>query len=188
MTVEQVLLRRPFNVEEISFKPGGGHGGSKMALFHADMRSYYDRLDEVFPDWASDSDTIICGDRAICTVWLEVNGVIRSDVGEQSLHFGFNSAKPKDPNAITSAKAQAFKRACTAFGVGAYLYGFKNIWGEYDGKFTKDAIAKFTKILKNGEYRYWETLTANGVSVGAAAQALVDNNMDYATAFNSLND
>src|SRR6185437_5304761 len=36
------------------------------------------------------------------------------------------------PNACTSAEAQAFKRACSCFGLGRYLYSFGGVWVELD--------------------------------------------------------
>jgi hypothetical protein len=39
-----------------------------------------------------------------------------------------------DENAVTSAEAQAFKRACSCFGLGRYLYYFAGIWMDLDDK------------------------------------------------------
>jgi hypothetical protein len=41
----------------------------------------------------------------------------------------------------SSAVAQAFKRACAAFGLGRYLYHLLQMWGDYDSrrKAFKDA-------------------------------------------------
>ena len=47
-----------------------------------------------------------------------------------------------DENAGTSAEAQAFKRACSCFGLGRYLYYFAGIWVDLDqGKYPKTAPA-----------------------------------------------
>lgn len=54
---------------------------------------------------------------------LTVCCVSREDVGE---------AASNDPNAATVAVAQAFKRACSTFGLGRYLYALDQVWGEYD--------------------------------------------------------
>jgi hypothetical protein len=37
-----------------------------------------------------------------------------------------------DDNACTSAEAQAFKRACSCFGLGRYLYHFSGVWVDLD--------------------------------------------------------
>jgi len=37
-----------------------------------------------------------------------------------------------EENAATSAEAQAFKRACSAFGLGRYIYSVPQVWAEYD--------------------------------------------------------
>lgn len=39
-----------------------------------------------------------------------------------------------DPNAGTAAEAQAFKRACSCFGLGRYLYHFTGIWVDLDDR------------------------------------------------------
>src|SRR5437899_7526774 len=47
-----------------------------------------------------------------------------------------------DDNAVTSAEAQAFKRACSCFGLGRYLYYFTGVWVDLDqGKYPKTAPA-----------------------------------------------
>ncbi len=59
------------------------------------------------------------GERAIrCR--LTILGVVREDVGE--------CAQASDENAWTSATMQAFKRACSAFGLGRYLYNLPKPW------------------------------------------------------------
>ena len=42
-------------------------------------------------------------------------------------------ADPKDKNAGTVAEAQAFKRACVAFGLGRYLYDLAQVWARGSG-------------------------------------------------------
>lgn len=50
--------------------------------------------------------------------------------------FGSHSATGEqwadDDNAGTSAEAQAFKRACSCFGLGRYLYYFEGVWVDLD--------------------------------------------------------
>ena len=56
---------------------------------------------------------------------------------------------PNDQNTATSAIAQAFKRACVKFGLGAYLYRLPKTWAEYDQQrpdFTQEAKARLQRL------------------------------------------
>ena len=59
--------------------------------------------------------------RIICE--LTLHGVTRSSTGEES-EGGFAPG--------TAAEAQAFKRACSKFGLGRYLYDIGIDWIDYD--------------------------------------------------------
>jgi hypothetical protein len=43
-------------------------------------------------------------------------------------HTGSGEEWADEQNAMTGAEAQAFKRACTCFGLGRYLYNFAEMW------------------------------------------------------------
>jgi hypothetical protein len=45
-------------------------------------------------------------------------------------HSGSGEEWADDENAMTSAEAQAFKRACSCFGLGRYFYNFAEMWVE----------------------------------------------------------
>jgi hypothetical protein len=47
-------------------------------------------------------------------------------------HSGSGEEWADDQNAMTSAEAQAFKRACSCFGLGRYFYSFAEMWVELD--------------------------------------------------------
>jgi len=47
-------------------------------------------------------------------------------------HSGSGEEWADDENAMTSAEAQAFKRACSCFGLGRYFYNFAEIWVDLD--------------------------------------------------------
>ena len=71
---------------------------------------------------------------------------MREDVGE---------CDARDENAATTAVAQAFKRACAAFGLGRYLYNLPQAWGAYDEQrkaFTDPAaiVAQMYAALPHG--------------------------------------
>lgn len=48
------------------------------------------------------------------------------------LHSATGEAWAYDQNACTGAEAQAFKRACTCFGLGRYLYYYAGTWVDLD--------------------------------------------------------
>ena len=125
-TLSQVAkeLTRPFEVWQVEVKPGAitKDKTRALALAYADLRAYQDRLDEVvgLEGWSVEYRQI--GNSAmVCR--LTIMGHTREDVGEPS-EDGSNPA--------TEALAQAFKRACSAFGLGRYLYSLPRLWFDYD--------------------------------------------------------
>lgn len=117
-------LRKPFHPSQIEWKPGAINQDQTRALglAYADVRAYQNRLDEVCGmDWSV--SYMPWGDRIICH--LTIAGVSRSSTGEAGAQSERNEI------AGTAAEAQAFKRACSMFGLGRYLYNLPSIWVEY---------------------------------------------------------
>ena len=116
-------LEQPFSESLVRWRAGTVSRDKKraMALPYVDMRSYFARLNEVCPAlWSS--RLVPWGDsRLICE--LTIGELTRSSSGE----FDSGDFAPG-----TSAEAQAFKRACTAWGLGAYLYELPTQWVDYD--------------------------------------------------------
>ena len=105
---------------------------------YADQRAYTDRLNDLFTPagWTRDYKVNTTANfqrgkdqktvaKIVITCELEIFG------------FGSHSATGEewadDDNAATSAEAQAFKRACSCFGLGRYLYHFTGVWVDLDG-------------------------------------------------------
>ena len=138
-------LAQPFPAEAIQWKPGATTRDKTrgLALAYVDLRHYIDRLNEVAgPDWSDDYEVQVQGTVVLCR--LTICGVTRSDVGE---------APPNDENTATTALAQAFKRACVKFGLGAYLYRLPRMWVEYDQqrkRFTDAALARLQQSVSQG--------------------------------------
>lgn len=158
--VKEVIaqLEEPFDPELIYFKPQAINKAkdSAVAAAYADPRAYSDRLNEVVgPDkwsvqYAVTTISPIAGTRdsngkiewkdkftykgkVMVVATLSIEGV-----GQNS---GTGESDAVDENAITSAEAQAFKRAATRFGLGRYLYDLpKNQWVPYD-----DSSRRITK-------------------------------------------
>lgn len=120
-------LSVPFYSHLVEWKPQAVSADKQRALAAAyvDMREYEDRLDQVFPQWASSVQYLVTDAKVAAIVSLTVEGVTRVNVGEAPLD---------DPNAFTSAYAQGFKRACSDFGLGRYLYRLPQAWCDYDEK------------------------------------------------------
>jgi hypothetical protein len=114
-----------WRVNETKKIHGRLHG---FALAYADMRAYQDRLNAVVTPagWSNQNMVAATAPKIVVKCELHVLSLgLRSAMGEEW---------SRDPNAATSAEAQAFKRACSGFGVGRYLYSLEGIWLEIDNE------------------------------------------------------
>ena len=131
-------LGEPFAAGAVQWKPQVTNKDRTRALAvpYVDVRSYVDRLNGVMgADWSDDYEVVEAGAVVLCR--LTVGGVTRSDIGE---------ADPEDQNTATSALAQAFKRACVKFGLGAYLYRMPRRWEEYDAQARRFSDAAMVRL------------------------------------------
>lgn len=141
-------LLRPFHRADVEIKISATNREKTKGLAspYADMRVYFTRMDQIcgVEDW---SHTITLSERgAVCA--LTLFGVTKSAAGDYPA--------AGDTNSATSAEAQAFKRACAAFGLGRYLYTFSDTWAELttDGKRFVDpvkVVAQMYASLPRGE-------------------------------------
>lgn len=119
-------LSEPFPADLISWRAGSTSRDKKraQALPYAEPRAYEDRLNAVCPgDWSVlfrpwGESKLICE--------LTLFGVTRSSTGE------FDEDARNAVAQGTAAEAQAFKRACSKFGLGRYLYDIPLTWVDYD--------------------------------------------------------
>lgn len=118
-------LRQPFDPRLVELKPGATNQDKTRALAmpFVDMRAYFARLDRVVGPEGWSTEYTMSERGLICR--LTILGTTKSGVGDFP-------TDPKDENPATSAEAQAFKRACAAFGLGRYLYALPLIWADYD--------------------------------------------------------
>ena len=97
-----------------------------FGLPYADPRAYKDRLNLLLtPVGWTDRYTITTTATKVlvtCELNIQVLGV-HSATGEEWA---------RNENAATAAEAQAFKRACSCFGLGRYLYCFEGQWLQLD--------------------------------------------------------
>lgn len=107
------------------------YGRSGFILPFADPRAYTDRLNELFtPSGWTREYTIstvpsLCRmerGKAIVTSKVLVATVVT--ITRLGSHTGTGEEWADRENAVTAADAQAFKRACSCFGLGRYLYRF----------------------------------------------------------------
>jgi Rad52/22 family double-strand break repair protein len=99
-----------------------------LCLPYADSRGYRDRLNLLFTPvgWKDELEVTTEPPKIIVTCQLTLEGLgTKSAVGEDWL---------KNENAATTAQAQAFKRACSCFGLGRYLYSFTGQWLQLDNE------------------------------------------------------
>lgn len=106
---------------------------------YADQRAYTDRLNQLFTaaGWtrkyavhtsanferSKDQKTVA---KILVTCELTIFGL--------GCHSATGEEWADDDNAGTAAEAQAFKRACSCFGLGRYLYYFTGIWVDLDAR------------------------------------------------------
>ena len=140
-TASEALLRleEPFASKEVKWivKATSRDGRKGRVVPYADPRAYTDRLNQVFTasGWTRQYTvhtvspiTRVKKDQEIQTGKVIVTCVV-SITGFGS-HTGSGEEWAEDENAMTSAEAQAFKRACSIFGLGRYFYDFGEMWVE----------------------------------------------------------
>jgi hypothetical protein len=134
-------LEVPFAPDHVRWRVTNTSNDKKRGqiVAYADPRAYTDRLNAlVSPQgWTRDyrvetmsnitrikkGETIVSGKVLVtCTVTI---------IGLWS-HSGTGEDWADDENGMTAADAQAFKRACSCFGLGRYFYDFRAPWVDLD--------------------------------------------------------
>src|SRR6476660_8226813 len=128
-------LEVPFNPSLIEWKvTSTDQDGNRCLLMpYADPRAYTDRLNEIFTPagWTrrytvttsanferSEDNKLVA--KVFVTCDLTIHGI--------GSHSAMGEEWADNDYAGTSAEAQAFKRACSCFGLGRYLYNFNWTW------------------------------------------------------------
>jgi hypothetical protein len=134
-------LEVPFPPDQVRWRITNTTNDKKRGQIvpYADPRAYTDRLNALFSPqgWTREykietmnnitrvkkGESIVSGKVLVtCTVTI---------IGLWS-HSGTGEEWADDDNGMTSADAQAFKRACSCFGLGRYFYDFPAIWVDLD--------------------------------------------------------
>jgi len=147
-------LGKPFPAEVIQWRETATwpreNPTKALAVPYVDLRYYYDRLNNVVGGhWSNDIIPVGNGEKLI--VRMTICGSTHSDVGE--------SEKGKNP--FTSAFAQAFKRVCVHFGLGAQLYtSIPQTVVPYDAqrkRITQEGYEKLRQVaiksIESGDHR-----------------------------------
>ena len=136
-----VRLEEPFPSKDVKWLVAAtsrdGHKGRVTP--YADPRAYTDRLNHIFTagGWTREYSvhtvspiTRMKKDKPIQTGKVLVTCVV--SIPGVGTHSGSGEEWADDENAMTSAEAQAFKRACSCFGLGRYFYNFTEMWVDLD--------------------------------------------------------
>jgi len=135
------LLETPFSPTDVRWRVvcKGQRGRRGKVLPYADPRVYTDRLNQLFTPsgWSRTYNMA-----ALPNVVREVHGrefvtgkVLMScvlTISRLGSHTGTGEEWADAEMAVTSAEAQAFKRACACFGLGRYLYRIPERWVDLD--------------------------------------------------------
>lgn len=119
-------LAEPFNPYSVEFRGGAISHDKKsaLALAYVDPREYQFRLDEVVGtgNWSVNYRQI--GDAGIvCT--LQITGLDSNNIPISAVREEVGEFETNDRSKWPNASSQSFKRACSSFGLGRYLYGLK---------------------------------------------------------------
>ena len=138
-----MALEDPFDPREIKWRVTNTTSDRRrgQVIAYADPRAYTDRLNAIFTvrGWTREytvqviqnferkergnGDGIISG-KIVVTCRVTIDGM--------GSHSGLGEEWADNENAGTSAEAQAFKRACSCFGLGRYLYDLGGNWVDLD--------------------------------------------------------
>jgi len=134
-------LEIPFPPDQVRWRVTNTTNDKKrgQVVPYADPRAYTDRLNALFTPqgWTREykvetmsnitrfkkGESIASG-KVLVTCTVTILGI--------GSHSGTGEEWADDENCMTSADAQAFKRACSCLGLGRYLYDFPAIWVDLD--------------------------------------------------------
>ena len=135
------LLAVPFHPKDISWRVTNTTQDKKRGCVipYGEQRAYTYRLNSIFtpagwtrtyevttlsPVSRMKRDKVIQTGKVIVTCVVSIEGL--------GSHTGTGEMWADDENAMTRSEAQAFKRACSCYGLGRYFYDFAEMWVELD--------------------------------------------------------
>ena len=158
-------LAGPFDPDLIDWRvTDTSRDGKYGAVFpFADLRAYVDRLNRLFTPagWTQtysistvSSLTHQKKGQTVQSGKVVVSGVVT--IHGLGSHSGSGEQWADQREATASAEAQAFRRACSCFGLGRYLYRFREIWvplNEYGKPQVLPTLPKWARPAKTGTSR-----------------------------------
>jgi hypothetical protein len=142
-------LETPFDPAQIKWRVmrTSDDRRSGAILPFADPRAYTDRLNQLFTPagWTreytiSTVPSLTRVDKGKVVVTSKVLVATAVSINRLGIHTGTGEEWADRENAVTAADAQAFKRACSCFGLGRYLYRFEETWVHLDRRGEPVAI------------------------------------------------
>jgi hypothetical protein len=136
-------LEVPFDPNEIKWRvvKTGQRGRRGAILPFADPRAYTDRLNQLLTPAGWSRECVVSHIPSLCRqkddkviVTAKVLSAVAVTIHRIGSHTGAGEEWADEENAATSADAQAFKRACSYYGLGRYLYRFQEVWVNLDRK------------------------------------------------------
>jgi len=142
-------LEAPFDPADIKWRVTntttvGSRNGPVLrgqVLAYADPRAYTDRLNDVFGPggWTRDYNVQVAQNferrergASERTITAKIVVTCKLTIYGFGVHTGLGEEWADNENAGTAAEAQAFKRACSCFGLGRYLYDLEGQWIDLD--------------------------------------------------------
>lgn len=141
---------------------------------YADPRAYTDRLNKLFTPAGWTRKYVVVASSTFERSH-DKKVIAKVFVTSELTIFGINTnsgtgeAWADENNALTSAEAQAFKRACSCFGLGRYLYDFEGVWADLDGQQRPRAIPRLPEWATPDGWTKGLRPTRNGKSLPRAA-------------------
>jgi len=136
-------LEVPFPVDQVLWRVTNTANNRTrgQVVAYADPRAYTDRLNMlVSPQgWTRTYETVTMNNitrskRNAEIVTGKILVTCKVTIDGLGTHSGTGEGWADEDNAMTSAEAQAFKRACSCFGLGRYFYDFDAPWVDIDEK------------------------------------------------------
>ena len=134
-------LEVPFSPDQVRWRVTNTTNDKKRGQIvpYADSRAYTDRLNALFTPhgWTreykvetmSNITRVKKGEAIVSGKVLVTRTVTIIGLGS---HSGTGEEWADDDNGMTSVDAQAFKRACSCFGLGRYFYDIPAVWVDLD--------------------------------------------------------
>ena len=136
-------LEVPFSIDQVLWRVTNTANNRTrgQVVPYADPRAYTDRLNAlVSPQgWTRSYETVTMNNitRAKRNAEIVTGKILvtcKVTIDGLGTHSGTGEEWADEDNAMTSAEAQAFKRACSCFGLGRYFYDFDAPWVDIDDK------------------------------------------------------